>query len=217
MSGAWSFAFWSISNIAHLLHHTRPEHSKTPLYASKPHKHTYTSPICSQCPPPGISGQFRTTTDTNRHQTTPTDGPRHSKRLFKDAWRLLLTLNGICWSLLESFGVWRRLLVSYGVWRCEEGVWGFWKGIWVLFMDVFKVYVPLREHLSVQALFGAAIALYWKIFERKIFERQNSMHLAFLKHQNTKTSLYKLSKNHWVIALFKKLQFTVSLDHPVFM
>ena len=84
-------------------------------------------------------------------------------------------------------------------------------------MDVFKVYVPLREHLSVQALFGAAIALYWKIFER-----QNSMHLAFLKHQNTKTSLYKLSKNHWVIALLeiswsvrRELQFTVYLDHPV--
>ena len=58
-------------------------------------------------------------------------------------------------------------------------------------MDVFKVYVPLREHLSVQALFGAAIALYWKIFEM-----ENSMHQAFLKHQNTETSLYKLSKNH---------------------
>ena len=43
-----------------------------------------------------------------------------------------------------------------------------------------------------------------------------------LKHQNTKTSLYKLSKNHWVIALLeifgsvrKKLQFTVFNDHPV--
>ena len=60
-------------------------------------------------------------------------------------------------------------------------------------MDVFKVWVPPREHLSVQALFGAAIALYWKIFER-----QNSMHLAFLKHQNTKTFLYKLSKNHCI-------------------
>ena len=48
------------------------------------------------------------------------------------------------------------------------------------------------------------------------------MHLAFLKHQNTKTSLYKLSKEHWVIAFFKcfwfvrrELQFTVYLDHPV--
>ena len=48
------------------------------------------------------------------------------------------------------------------------------------------------------------------------------MHLTLLKYPNTKTSLYKLSKNHWVIALFKKfgsvrkkLQSTVSLDHPV--
>ena len=85
-------------------------------------------------------------------------------------------------------------------------------------MDVFKVWVPPREHLSVMALFGAAIASYWKIFERR-----NSMHLAFLKHQNTKTSLYKLSENHWVFALFeffgsvrKKLQSTVFNDHPVY-
>ena len=84
-------------------------------------------------------------------------------------------------------------------------------------MDVFKVWVPLREHLRVQALYGTAIALYWKISER-----QNSTHLAFVKHQNTKTSLYKLSKNNWVVTLFeifgsvrKKLQSTVSLDHPV--
>ena len=84
-------------------------------------------------------------------------------------------------------------------------------------MGVFKVWVPSREHMSVQALYDAANVLYWKISER-----QNSTHLAFLKHQNTKTSLYKLSKNHWVIALSKKirsvrkiLQSTVSLDHPV--
>ena len=43
-----------------------------------------------------------------------------------------------------------------------------------------------------------------------------------LKHQNTKTSLYKLYKNHWVITLLgifgydiRNLQFIVSLDHPV--
>ena len=71
--------------------------------------------------------------------------------------------------------------------------------------------------MSVQALYDAANVLYWKISER-----QNSTHLAFLKHQNTKTSLYKLSKNHWAIALFlfswsvrRELQFTVYLDHPV--
>ena len=67
----------------------------------------------------------------NRHQrkptdtkTTPTESPRHPKSLFKNTWRLMLTLNGICWCLLVSLGVWRHLLVSYGVWRCEEGVWG---------------------------------------------------------------------------------------------
>ena len=86
-------------------------------------------------------------------------------------------------------------------------------------MDVIKVWVPPREYLSVQALYDAANALYWKISER-----QNSTHLAFLKHQNTKTSLCELSKSHWVIAPFyisgsikRKLQSTVSLDHPVLL
>ena len=71
--------------------------------------------------------------------------------------------------------------------------------------------------MSVQALYGAANALHWNSSKR-----QNSVHLTLLKHQNTKTSQYKVSKNHWVFALFKifgsarkKLQSTVSLDHPV--
>ena len=149
-------------------------------------------------PPLGISGQFRTTTDTNRNQQTPRDGPRHPKRLFKDVWRLMLTLNGICWCLLVSFGAWRRL---FSVLWCLEMRGGclriYSKCLWVLFMDVIKVWVPLREYLSVQALYDAANALYWKISERR-----NSTHLAFLKHQNTKTSLCELSKNHWVIAPF---------------
>ena len=84
-------------------------------------------------------------------------------------------------------------------------------------MDVFKVWVPPREHLSVQALYGATNASYWKCFKR-----QNSTHLTPVKHQNTKTSLYKLTKNYWVITLLenfgsvrRNLQSTVSLDHPV--
>ena len=61
------------------------------------------------------SGQQQTATETNRHQMTPTDGTRHPKRLFKDAWRLLLTLNGICWCLLVSDDVFQCPMVSYGV------------------------------------------------------------------------------------------------------
>ena len=66
-------------------------------------------------------------------------------------------------------------------------------------------------------MYGVANALYWKSSERKI-----STHLTVMRHQNTKTSLYKLSKNHWVFALLaffgsvrKRLQFTVFNDHPV--
>ena len=84
-------------------------------------------------------------------------------------------------------------------------------------MDVCTISLRLRVYLSVMAMYGAGNALSWNDSVR-----QNSMHLTLLKHQNTKTALYKLSKNHWVIALFKKfgsvrkkLQSTVSLDHPV--
>ena len=87
----------------------------------------------------------------------------------------------------------------------------------MLFMDVCKVLVHLRVLMPVWAFYGEANAVYWKSFER-----HNSTHLTLLKHQNTKTVLYKLHKNHWVITLFEifgpvrnKLLVTVSLDHPV--
>ena len=58
--------------------------------------------------------------------------------------------------------------------------------------------VYVRVFWSAQALYGATNALHWKYIKR-----QNSTHLTLLEHQNTKTSLYKLSKNHWVITLFE--------------
>ena len=75
----------------------------------------------------------------------------------------------------------------------------------------------LRVYGSVKEVNGAANALLWKSSET-----QNFAHLTILKHQNTKTSLNKLSKNHSIIAIFeifgsvrKKIQSTVFNDHPV--
>ena len=75
----------------------------------------------------------------------------------------------------------------------------------------------IRLYRSGQALYGVAKALYWISSKRQI-----STHLTVLKYQNTKTSLYKLSENHRVFALFeffgfvrKRMQFTVFNDHPV--
>ena len=86
-----------------------------------------------------------------------------------------------------------------------------------MFMGFGCVFNTNRVFWSVQVLYGAVNALYWKCLKR-----QNSTHLTPLKHQNTKTSLYKISKNQWVIMLLeifgsvrRKLQSTVSLDHPV--
>ena len=117
------FAIRSYSNIEHLLHHTRPEHSYTPFDASKPNKHTYTSLKRSQTPLPDIYGQFRTTKVTDRHQQTSQHIPRHPMRLFEDVWRFMLRLNDVCWCLLVFVGVCWCLILSYVVWRCAEGVW----------------------------------------------------------------------------------------------
>ena len=100
-----------------------------------------------------------------------------------------------------SVDVWNRCLGAFKV-KCMYVCW---------------VWMHQMVYLSVQALNGAANALYWNISERL-----NCIHLTLLKHQNTKTALSKLSKNHWGFAFFKKfgsvrkkLQFTVFLDHPV--
>ena len=67
----------------------------------------------------------------------------------------------------------------------------FLKVIGVLIIDVSKVWVPLRGYMSVQAMYAAPIVLH-----RKSSKRQNFSHMAFLKRQNSKASLYKLPKNH---------------------
>ena len=128
---------------AFLLHHSRLWHSFTPLDAFKPNKHTHTSPKCSQTPPPDISGHFRTTTDTNRHQTTPTDIARHPKKLFKDVWHSMLTSIGVCWCLMTSFTVICCLQMSEG---CLST---FSRGIWVLFIDLFRVWMRIRVCIEV--------------------------------------------------------------------
>ena len=144
------------------------------------------------------SRYLRTNQDTIRLQQTPNDTNRRPQKPQKAVQGCAAVRVDMEWRLLVSVGVWWCLLVSYVVWRCEEGVWGvFSKRIWVLFMDVCTVSLRLRVYMSVLALYGAANAIYWKSSER-----QNSMHLTLLKHQNTKTSLYKLSKNGWVCAFF---------------
>ena len=84
-------------------------------------------------------------------------------------------------------------------------------------MDFVKVWVPPREHLSVQAMFGAACFILEKLRKAK-FHTLDTFETS--KYQNL--PIYKLSTNHSVITLFeifgsvsRNLQSTVSLDHPV--
>ena len=97
VSGAWNFALRSRSMIGHFLHHTWPEHSYTPLDASKPHKHAYSLSICSQTTPPDISGQIRTTADTIRLPQTPKKAVQGCSAVRVDMeWRLLVSVSVLC-------------------------------------------------------------------------------------------------------------------------
>ena len=111
----------------------------------------------------------------------------HPWTTFWGAWDRLLVSVGFCWCLFLSWIIPRYLgeqIVSIGV-KC---------------MYVYGVWMCVREFWSVHAFYGAANALYWKCLKR-----QNSTYLTLLKHQNTKTSLYKLSKNHWALHFWKIL------------
>ena len=95
---------------------------------------------------------------------------------------------GVCWFLLVSVVVLNYPEIPGGA-DCEH-----MGEVYVC----FGVWMCVRVFWSAQALSGATNALHWKCLKS-----QNSTHLTLLKHQNTKTSLYKLSKNHWVITLLE--------------
>ena len=126
------------------------------------HKHTYSSSICSQTPPPGISELIRTTTDTIRLQQTPNDTNRLPQTPKKAVQGCAVFRVDMEW----------RLLVSVSVWRCEEGVWGVFQSVseccFKHNMDVCTVSLRLRVYLSVMALYGAANAHIWKSLKGKI-------------------------------------------------
>ena len=112
-SDVWKLSFWSISNKDHLLHHTRPKNSYTP-------RDTY-SPINIYKPHPYAHRKLlQVSPDNSGHQLTPTGGPRHTKRLFKVVWRLMLTSNGICWCLLVSNSILQCPMVLGNVRRVSE-------------------------------------------------------------------------------------------------
>ena len=70
---------------------------------------------------------------------------------------------------------------------------------------VRRVSEELLSYLSVQAMFGATCFILENLQKAKFYTS------GIFKHQNTKTSLYKLSKNHWAIGNFwvRQKKFTI--------
>ena len=147
------------------------------------------------------SRYLETLQDTNRHQQTPNNTNRRCQTPKKAVQGCVAVYVDINFRLLVSDDVLYCLMLSADVRRVSK--------------KFLKGYLGAAYCLR---LYCVPNALYWKSFKRQIFT-----HLTVLKHQNTKTSLYELSKNHWVFALFeifgsvsKKLQSTVFNDHPVY-
>ena len=183
------------------------------------HPYTHSNPTnIHTLHPNALRHLFQVSRDTSGQQQTPTDTKEHQQTLPDTQKGCSRICGGLCWHQMAFAEVWWCLMTSLTVLCCQQMLKGCLKnsskGIWVLFMDLFKVWMRIRLYRSGQALYGVAKALYWKSSERQI-----STHLTVFKHQNTKTSLYRHSENHRVFEFFgfvrKRLQFTVFNDHPV--
>ena len=109
-------------------------------------------------------GQQQTPTDTKRHQQTVPGTPKGCSRMRGGScshWIAFLVSVGAFWCLTASFSVPCCLELWEGCLRSLS------KGIWELFMDLFKVWAPPREHLSVQAIFGAACFVLENLWKAK--------------------------------------------------
>ena len=160
------------------------------------------------------SRYLRTIQDKNRHQQKPTDTKRHQQTVpgtpkgcsrmrggSYSHWIAFLVSIGAFWCLTASFSVQCCLELREGCLRSLS------KGIWELFMDPFKVWVPPREHLSVQAIFWCSLLCIRKSPKGKI---PHTWHFSNIK----------IPKPPYISSL-KIIRFshfwksTVSLDHPV--
>ena len=119
--------------------------------------------------------------DNSGQQQTPTDTKQHQQAFPGTQKGCLRMCGGLCWHQRAFAGIRWCLLASFTVLRCllmwEGCLRSFSKGIWVLFMDEFKVRLRIREYRSVQVFYGETNALHWKRFGR-----QNFAHQTFLKH-----------------------------------
>ena len=103
--------------------------------------------------------------------------------LFEYVLRFQLASVVVCLHVLFPEDVWG---VPVG---CLGGVWGYLSGIHgnQRQLDVFG------EYLGSQSLQYGVKTLFWYIPKW-----HNFFHLTILRHQNTKTAAYQLSKNDWV-------------------
>ena len=143
----------------------------------------------------------------NRRQQTLPKTPRNWQVLFEKVWQCFLASFVVCW----------HFIFPGDIWGCLGGPWGVSGGIWVVFMEIGGAWISLGGYMGSQSLQYGGKTLFWHSPDRYGF-----CQLTILRHQNTKTAAYKLSKNDWVMPFFvifrfarEKLLVTVSWDHPI--
>ena len=136
------------------------------------HPYTHSNPTkIHTLHPNALRHLFQVSRDTSGQQQTPTDTKEHQQTLPDTQKGCSRICGGLCWHQMAFAEVWWCLMTSLTVLCCQQMLKGCLKnsskGIWVLFMDLFKVWMRIRLYRSGQALYGVANALYWKSSERQ--------------------------------------------------
>ena len=144
----------------------------TVLAKIKSHPYTHSNPTnIHTLHPNALRHLFQVSRDTSGQQQTPTDTKEHQQTLPDTQKGCSRICGGLCWHQMAFAEVWWCLMTSLTVLCCQQMLKGCLKnsskGIWVLFMDLFKVWMRIRLYRSGQALYGVANALYWKSSERQ--------------------------------------------------
>ena len=145
--------------------------------------------------------------NANRQQQMPRNIARLSQTAPVSFLGSLAVSVGVCWHVMfrrDAMGLSGECL----------GVSG---GIWVEFMEILGAQMCLGGIWVLNPC-----SMEWKHIYCSVLKGTIFCQLTIMRHQNTKTAAYKLSKNDWVMPFFvifrfarEKLLVTVSLDHPV--
>ena len=180
--GCAKMVFW--------LHTARTESPDTPqTHPSASDFHEYHSNIPGHPPdiPQTPPRHLHWTGHANRQQQTPIDTTRYTQTAPLSVLGCLAVSVGVCWNVVFPGDIWGVPLGCLGV---------FW-GIWVVIMEFWGAWMCLEGTWA-----PSPCSMEPKHHFSTAQNITTFVHLTILRHQNTKTAAYQLSKNDWVTPYF---------------